>query len=433
MSVQTRRSWNTVAVVAVAASVLAACGDSSYDGSSPFVADTPPPAGDTLPAGTCMDASGAEFSCFGVELIARLSLEGLGVTPGEDVGNDVWGWTDPVTKTEWAIVGLSNGTAFVSLEDPRRPVLAGTLPHTGGAHPTLWRDMKVYESHAFIVSDGAGPHGMQVFDLAQLRDVAEMPRTFAETANYSRLDMAHNIAINEETGFAYVVGGQGPEGCGGGLHMIDIRTPADPKFAGCFTHSEELEMRGYTHDTQCVVYRGPDDKYRNKEICFSSNESALSIADVTDKANPTAISAETYPQAMYSHQAWLDEQHEYLYMNDEMDEMGDAGPYTRTIIWDVKELEEPVVATVFRQLKKATDHNLYVSGDRMYQANYSAGLRIFDISRREQPREIGYLVTDPDEKGMNGAWSNYPFFESGIIVVNSMHAGAFFVRIASEK
>ena len=40
-----------------------------------------------------------------------------------------------------------------------------------GANPNLWRDIKTYKNHAFIVSDGAGPHGVQVFDLTQLLTV----------------------------------------------------------------------------------------------------------------------------------------------------------------------------------------------------------------------------------------------------------------------
>ena len=35
----------------------------------------------------------------------------------------------------------------------------------------IWRDIKVYRDHAYIVVDGAGAHGMQVFDLTRLRDV----------------------------------------------------------------------------------------------------------------------------------------------------------------------------------------------------------------------------------------------------------------------
>ena len=59
------------------------------------------------------------------------------------------------------------------------------------------------------MADRARRHGMQVFDLTQLRDVENPPQTFSSTTTYDRIHSAHNIVINEETGFAYSVGGYG--------------------------------------------------------------------------------------------------------------------------------------------------------------------------------------------------------------------------------
>ncbi len=57
--------------------------------------------------------------------------------------------------------------------------------------------------------------------------------------------------------------------------MIDISTPSSPTFAGCFSDGTSgLAGMGYTHDTQCVVYDGPDTPYQGRELCFSANETA---------------------------------------------------------------------------------------------------------------------------------------------------------------
>ncbi len=77
-------------------------------------------------------------------------------------------------------MGRFDGTAFIDVSDPYNPRYLGDLPLTEGATPNLWRDMKVYQNHAFIVSDGAGPHGIQVFDLTELRNVTNPPVTFTE-------------------------------------------------------------------------------------------------------------------------------------------------------------------------------------------------------------------------------------------------------------
>ena len=212
--------------------------------------------------------------------------------------NDLWGWTEPGTGREIALVGMTDRTAFVDLSNPVNPVLLGQLPLPEGAIASTWRDMKVYADHVFVVADGAGEHGMQVFDLGHLRGLeGTEPVTFSEDARYTRIGSAHNIVINEETGFAYSVGSNGGgETCGGGLHMIDVRDPKTPGFAGCFQDATTGQQRtGYSHDAQCVVYRGPDEDYVGREICLGANETALSIADVTDKSNPVAVSRASYP------------------------------------------------------------------------------------------------------------------------------------------
>ncbi|MDE2793731.1 MAG: choice-of-anchor B family protein [Gemmatimonadota bacterium] len=383
----------------------------------------------------------ADYPCKGMELVSRLSAEQLGLTEGIVI--DMWGWTDPVTGTEWALVGHSQGTAFVNLGDPERPVHAAFLPLTQGALPSGFRDIKVYRDHAFIVSDEANHHGMQVVELARLRDITASPSRIEPLTVYDRIQSAHNIAINEEAGFAYVLGANGGEDtCGGGLHMIDIRTPATPVFAGCFAdESGGINGPGYTHDAMCVVYRGPDAEHRGREICFLSNEEVLSIADVSDKHAPVALSQATYPRVAYAHQGWLDESHEYLYMNDELDEYHDLVEATRTIVWDVKDLGDPVVAREFMGTTPATDHNLYIVGDLMYQSNYRAGLRVLSIADRENPVEVAFFDPTPDdsnEPGIDGSWSNYPFFGSGIIGLTSMglesaSGGVFFVRLSDRQ
>jgi choice-of-anchor B domain-containing protein len=119
-------------------------------------------------------------------------------------------------------------------------------------------------------------------------------------------------------------------------------------------------------------------------------------------------------------------------MNDEGDEVAGVVPRTRTIIWDVAELDDPVMAGEFLGTSAASDHNLYVRGDTMYQSNYASGLRIIDISDRANPREIGFFDSVPNSEntpGFFGSWSNYPYFRSGAIIFTSIREGLFIVRM----
>lgn len=395
----------------------------------------------------CADGQAGGFACSNVDLLSFLHYRDLGGTVhpyfsdavGDIVLNDIWGWTDPMTGREYALVGRSDGTAFVDVSDPVNPVYLGELPSHDGT-PTMWRDVKVYADHAFVVAESDG-HGVQVFDLRRLRDVTTPPVRFDETAHYDGVSAAHNVAVNEETGFAYVVGSnRGGTTCSGGLHVLDVRTPQAPTFAGCFADLQAgLSHAGYTHDAQCVVYRGPDAKHAGKEICFAANETAVSIVDVTDKAAPLLLSRAVHPASGYVHQGWLTPDQRYLLVDDELDERrAGSGSRTRTYIWDMIDLDAPVFLKLYHGESTSIDHNQYVRGRYAFQANYTSGLRILDLSDIAAPREVGFFDTFPrndaasdPEHGIvlwRGAWSNYPFFESGIVVVSSVGEGLFVLQ-----
>ncbi len=380
----------------------------------------------------CNDGQAEGFDCGLVDLVSFLPNEEMGMNRGVRL-SDVWGWTDPETGIEYGLIGHLEGTVFIDLSNPSNPTYLGTLPRTEGSPGSTWRDIKVYKDHAFIVADAAQEHGMQIFDLTQLRGLTGLPVEFEATAHYDRIHSAHNIVINEETGFAYAVGASaGGETCGGGLHMIDIREPQVPVFAGCFADETTGRRKtGYSHDAQCVIYNGPDREYVGREICIGSNETAISISDVTNKENPVAIGTGSYPDAAYVHQGWLTDDHSYFFQNDELDEIQGKVDKTRTLVWDMRDLSDPVMIHEFYGPTSATDHNLYVHDNLMYQTNNAIGLRIIDVSSPEDPIEIGHFDTTPygtDEAGFNGTWSSFPYFDSGLIVVTSRREGVFILK-----
>lgn len=392
--------------------------------------------GGTTPAAKCSDGAIGAFTCSSIELVAHLPVSALGGERGVWV-NDVWGWTDPTTNRDYALVARRDGASFVDVTNPSAPRLVGNLPRTVGAPPSVWRDIKVIGHHAYIVADGAGAHGMQVFDLTRLRAVKGAAVTFAPDTTYREIFSAHNVVADTASGFLYVVGANsGGTTCGGGLHMVDARNPTQLRFVGCYHSPDGASSRGYTHDAQCLVYRGPDARYRGRQICVGSNESEINIADVTDKAAPILIGRNSYPNVSYAHQGWFDDEQRYFYMNDEGDELAGLVEGTRTIVWDLRELDDPVVAQMYIGPVRSSDHNLYVKGNRVYESNYGSGLRVLDISNRTTPREIGFFDSAPfNDNGpghsatQSGAWSNYPFFKSGVVVFTSVREGLFIVRV----
>ena len=380
----------------------------------------------------CTEGRIGPFDCDAVELLSFIPnsiLRAPGLSRGVRT-NDNWGWTDPVTEREYALVGRNDGTSFIDITDPTNPVLIGDLPKPAGTPPSqLWRDIKTYKGHAFIVADGAGDHGMQVIDLTRLRDVTDAPALFEPDVHYRRIASSHNIVINEETGFAYAVGSRGGgETCGGGLHMIDIRDPRNPTFSGC-----SRGERG-THDSQCVIYRGPDVRYQGRELCLNSNGAQFEITDVTDKDNTVVLSTASSPDAGYIHQGWLTDNHRYFYQDDEADVVNGNVATTRTLIWDLTNVEDPVLTTEFMGSLPASAHNLYLKDGFAYLANYRYGLQVLDIADPENPREVGFFDTSPYQTGpgFSGAWSTFPFFKSGTVLVTSLQEGLFVLRKRTE-
>jgi choice-of-anchor B domain-containing protein len=365
----------------------------------------------------CVGGNAGGHACNRVDLAHHLDLSAI----GGGSGSDIWGWTDPLTQREYALMGRSNGTAFVDVTDPEAPIYLGNLPTR--ANPSAWRDIKVWSNHAYVVSDNnSGQSGLQIFDLTLLRTVVNPPVTFTATAVHDGFDDAHNIAINEQTGFAYVVGSNT---CSGGLRMLDLSNPTAPSLAGCFSAD------GYTHDVQCVVYNGPDLNHVGKEICFAANEDTVTIVDVTNKAAPVQISRTVYSGRGYTHQGWLTDDHRYFLLDDETDELNDGGN-TRTRVWDVEDLDSPTVDFTYTGPVPAIDHNLYVRGRYAYLANYTSGLRILDLAAIESNTitEAAFFDTymPNNSASFNGAWSSYPYFASGTVIVSDINSGLFVLR-----
>ncbi len=356
-----------------------------------------------------------QFECRAVDLLAFLPVDSLGpidsaVRPRL---NGIWGWTDTATGREFALAGMTDGTAFVEITDPVNPRYLGKLPLHAGTKPETWREIKAYKNHAFIVAQGGGRAGMQVFDLTELRHVTKLPQIFRETAFYDRVGSAHTIAVNEMTGFVYLSGlSDGGETCGFSLHMVDVRSPRRPMFAGCYIETLGGIGRDGIHDTQCVVYHGPDRRYRGREICFNAAFQGLGIADVTNKRAPKLIGVGNYfgDEVGYgAHSGWLSEDHRHFFLQDE------ATTKTGTIVFDLADLEDPVM--IGNELN-TTEHNLYIRGHYAYQGNYfenwshegGGGLRILDIRVPKRLTIAGYFRLHGAIDGTASSWGTYPFF-----------------------
>lgn len=354
-----------------------------------------------------------DFAAHRVALLSWLTPQDL--SGRVERANDVWGYVSPAGR-EYAIIGLESGTAFVEITDPLLPRLVGLIP---GAEST-WRDMAVYRDHAYSVNESG--NGIQVIDLGridrgQIRLVREVRTDGLETA--------HNITVNEDSGYAYL---SGSNLANGGLVALDLKDPSRPR----------LERGSwpffYIHDLLAVTY--DTRRHAGREIVYAFAAGAgLHIIDATDKDNMFTVAELRYPGLRYAHSGALSSNRKFLYLNDELDELNvrdqpGGVPVTNTYIFHVKNFERPRYLKRFSNGLLSTDHNSMVTGKRLFAANYTSGLRIFDIRVAKRPRESSFLDTYPegDFPGFAGAWGVYSDLPSGNVLVSDIQRGLFVLR-----
>lgn len=175
---------------------------------------------------------------------------------------------------------------------------------------------------------------------------------------------------------------------------------------------------------------------------------------MTDPNESTIISVTSYEGATYTHQGWVldPEWQEFIILDDELDELRGNGlaadGYPVTYIWQLTSLESPKQTGLYKGTVKAVDHNQYIKDGLVYQSNYQAGLRVYDISSiPEDPTgdsvcEVAFFDVYPEDDSLPGGgapvydfgtWSHYAMFPSGYIFINTIERGAFLVKMTRRQ
>ncbi len=363
---------------------------------------------------------GGAFDTFGVKILSQLNPNDMDAFSFS--GNDCWGYVSPSGR-EYALMGLDSATAFVEITDPANPVVLASIAD----NTSTWSDIKIYGEFAYNVNEtGTNGDGIQIFDLTQIDSGIV---TLVQEFHGEDIQEAHNVVVDEDSGFLYAVGARTSTGSlyGGGLVAYDLTDPANPVFVGAWSGN-------YLHDAQVITYdSGP---YAGMQIAFGfAGGTGMVVVDVTDKANMNLLSLSTYPSQVYCHQGWVSTDRRFVYINDEIDENNGLVNLTRTIVFDISDLSAPQFVGAFSTGLNTSDHNLYTRGDLIFEVNYKSGLRVFDARDPISPVEIGYLDTYPlnDTPGYDGAWSSFPYFPSGTIIVSDMDFGLFVAQLTALR
>lgn len=381
----------------------------------------------------CEAGTAGVFSCDKIDLVAHLALADLSATASS--ANDIWGHTDLNTDTEFALIGLNNGTAVVSLADPASPVVVGTV---NGSN-TSWRDIKVlqffddnlgrWQAYAYVSSEAN--NGIQIIDLNDLPSSVRLAATdrsanSAHNLYISNVDYTTNTALTGQQPALHLAGQ--PEQ-GGAVASYSL---ADPLQLSANWLQSGASRSDYSHDVASMLVT--DQRASNQcdrpecQVLFDFNEQNIKLWDISGAGN-LELADFSYSLASYVHSGWWTEDQQYLFVHDELDETN-HGLNTTVRVFGLTDLTAPVLAATYTGPTKAIDHNGFVRGNRYYMSNYQRGLTILDITNPAAPVQAGFFDTFPasDSAAFNGMWGVYPYLPSGLIIGSDINSGLYVFR-----
>lgn len=347
-----------------------------------------------------------------VTLLSWLTLADFGV-PGSGNGNSCFGYVSPSGR-EYAIMGHSNGTAFVEVTQPGNATLVAQI----AGPQSLWRDIRTYSTYAYAISEGGG--GIQVMNLTNIDSGVV---TLSGTVNDDATSSTHTLAVDPVSGFLYRSGGNTS-----GLRIYDVHTnPAVPTRVGSWSNI-------YVHEPAIFTFTSGPAAGKQIAYCCGGlnggfNSTGLYTVDVTNKAAPAQTSFVTYANSGYCHQAWPSSDMQFLYLDDELDDEN-LGITSLTRVFSLANPLIPAFVGTFTTGSTSIDHNQYTRADRIYQSNYRSGLHVWQTSSpgtQTNPVEIAYFDTYPQDDAtlFNGLWNNYPYFPSGTVIGSDIERGLF--------
>ena len=323
---------------------------------------------------------------------------------GGSTYGDVWGYTAS-DGTEYALLaGRGAGLSILDITDAPAspPVEVSFVPIDASSSDS--KDVKVYDHYAYLVNE-TGP--IQIIDIEDPTSPSQVGTLNTQPGIGG--GGAHNVAVFN--GHLWVTGGR--QSGNAGVRVYDARTtPEAPVFVGEFKPNHFASP--YYHDFEVKGGYG-----------FGPGiyGDGMDILDVTDPANITRVSTFNYPGGSGAHNTCASEDGTTLYVGDEI---GSAGNWTR--IFDIADPQNVELVDSIIIDDQAVVHNCYTKGDLLYIAHYTEGLHIFDVRDPQAPVQVAFYDTylQPGY-GFRGAWSVYPYFESGKVVVSDMQSGLFVV------
>jgi choice-of-anchor B domain-containing protein len=410
---------NPVRLLAPRLALCAALGLSACGGGGGGSASPPPP-----PPVVATD--------FGGSAVARVARTGVAGT---------WGYT-AADGSRYAIMGTAKGVLVLDLRDTHNVRVVDEIdgPTNTNVPGIYWREMRVYGTHAYIVSehDNVRP-GIMILDLsglpASVRYVKSvMPRDGSPTAHTVDIDTARGLLYLQRRSnlaapasaamppklfdnpggvFGHDPGGHdhdGPSGpANGSIEIWDIKTdPENPRYVTTFNLNRNV------HDMTAVG---------NLVYVAEGVASSYSIWDVSNPAQPALQVRWTPTPGNFAHNIWPSGDRSFVVTTEEIP----TGLPAR--VWRVNGTAAPTQLSSFK-VGSGTPHNVVMEGNMAYVSHYTEGAAAFDLSNPAAPRLVLRVDTSPTSgPSYNGCWGVYKFPGAPLLMCSDMSTGFNLINI----
>lgn len=322
--------------------------------------------------GLCLTVFAGPLAAQSLELIGIAEFETVGFRGDEDYrvgGSDVWNYTAP-DGAEYALMGVLDGLNIISIPDME------VVAHVAGPEdddPYYHRDMVVNGHYAYMVAENLGVNeGLQIIDLSGLPESVELVAVHTDGVVSS-----HNLDVDATTGFLYVLNSSN-----NGVHIVDVSDPTAPHNVG-FIEVADL------HDIHAA---------NDRLFISEGTESAFSVWDVSDKANPEQIARVVIPDGGYSHNIWPTDDGQYVLTTEETAD--------RTVkVWDIADPDNIELVGEYLGENRIA-HNVHIQGRYAFLSHYAGGIIVLDLEDPTSPVEVARYDTTPgyDDATFHGTW-----------------------------
>lgn len=353
-----------------------------------------------------------------------------------------WGYTAP-DGSRYALMGTAKGVLVLDLRDSANPRVVDEIdgPTNTTSPGIYWREMRVYGSHAYIVSEHNNFRGgIMILDLSGLP--ASVRFVKAVTPRDGILP-AHTIDIDTARGLLYLqrrnTSGPFPassapsydsarrahdadgEGKGehehaapgsGAIEIYDIKTdPENPRYITTFHQNLSV------HDMTAVgdyVYAA------------DGEASGFSIWDVKNPAAPTLVVRWQVESGHFAHNIWPSGDGTFVVTTEELP----TGLPAR--VWKLNGSAAPTLLSSFK-IGTGTPHNVIMEGRMAYLSHYSEGGAVVDLSDPAAPRVVSHVDTNTNTgAALNGCWGVYKFPGVPLMACSDINTGFHLISITGK-